>query len=87
LPQPGCNGNGAPAAPTITGLDSDGTLEIPVQTFDHGLDIFILSGSAAKGISFFFSLYKPHATLFLLLGLREVLSEILKYFCILFVIV
>jgi outer membrane protein assembly factor BamB len=48
LPQPGYNGNGngAPAAPTITDLDGDGTLEILVQTFDHGLDIFTVPGSA-----------------------------------------
>ncbi len=34
------NGNGAPAAPTVADLDGDGQLEIFVQTFDHGLDIF-----------------------------------------------
>ncbi|MDA8140966.1 MAG: VCBS repeat-containing protein [Desulfobacteraceae bacterium] len=48
LPNPGYdgNGNGAPAAPTIADLDGDGQLEILVQTFDHGLDIFTVPGSA-----------------------------------------
>ena len=39
------NGNGAPSAPTIADLDGDGQLEILVQTFDHGLDIFTIPGS------------------------------------------
>jgi hypothetical protein len=39
------NGNGAPAAPTIADLDGDGQLEIFVQTFDHGLDIYTVPGS------------------------------------------
>jgi len=48
LPNPGHNGNGngAPAAPTVGDLDGDGTLEIFVQTFDHGMDIFKVPGSA-----------------------------------------
>jgi hypothetical protein len=47
LPHPGTNGNGngAPAAPTVADLDSDGQLEILVQTFDHGLDIFTVPDS------------------------------------------
>ncbi len=47
LPDPGHNGNGngAPAAPTIADLDGDGQLEIMVQTFDHGLDIFTVPDS------------------------------------------
>lgn len=50
LPSPGHNGNGngAPAAPTIADLTGDGQLEILVQTFDHGLDIFTVPGSAAN---------------------------------------
>jgi hypothetical protein len=40
------NGNGAPAAPTLADLDGDGSLEIFVQTFDHGLDIFNVPGSS-----------------------------------------
>jgi FG-GAP-like repeat len=47
LPNPGSNGNGngAPAAPTVGDLDGDGELEIFVQTFDHGMDVFIVPGS------------------------------------------
>jgi hypothetical protein len=47
LPNPGHNGNGngAPAAPTIADLDGDGQLEILVQTFEHGMDIFTVPGS------------------------------------------
>ena len=48
LPDPGYNGNGngAPAAPTVGDLDGDGQLEIFVQTFDHGLDVFTVPGSS-----------------------------------------
>ncbi len=48
LPNPGHNGNGngAPAAPSVYDLDGDGQLEVFVQTFDHGLDIFTIPGSA-----------------------------------------
>jgi hypothetical protein len=48
LPDPGHNGNGngAPAAPTIADLEGDGQLEILVQTFDHGMDIFTVPGSS-----------------------------------------
>jgi hypothetical protein len=47
LPDPGSNGNGsgAPAAPTVADLNGDGTLEIFVQTFDHGMDVFTVPGS------------------------------------------
>jgi hypothetical protein len=47
LPNPGSNGNGngAPAAPTVGDLDGDGELEIFVQTFDHGMDVFNVPGS------------------------------------------
>lgn len=50
LPDPGNNGNGngAPAAPAIGDLDGDGQLEVVVQTFDHGLDVFTVPGSAAN---------------------------------------
>lgn len=50
LPNPGHNGNGngAPAAPTIADIDGDGQLEILVQTFDHGMDIFRVPGSAGN---------------------------------------
>jgi len=50
LPDPGDNGNGngAPAAPTVGDLDGDGTLEIVVQTFEHGLDVFTVPGSATN---------------------------------------
>jgi hypothetical protein len=48
LPNPGHNGNGngAPAAPAVGDLDGDGQLEIFVQTFDHGMDVFTVPGSA-----------------------------------------
>jgi hypothetical protein len=47
LPNPGSNGNGngAPAAPAVGDLDGDGELEIFVQTFDHGMDVFTVPGS------------------------------------------
>lgn len=50
LPNPGHdgNGNGAPAAPTVADLDGDGQLEILVQTFDHGIDVFTVPGSGAS---------------------------------------
>jgi hypothetical protein len=50
LPNPGKNGNGsgAPAAPAIFDLDGDGALEIFVQTFDHGMDVFKVAGSASN---------------------------------------
>jgi hypothetical protein len=40
------NGNGAPAAPAVGDLDGDGQLEIFVQTFEHGMDVFTVPGSA-----------------------------------------
>jgi len=42
------NGNGAPAAPTVGDLDGDGQLEVFVQTFDHGMDMFTIPGSAGN---------------------------------------
>jgi len=47
LPNQGTNGNGigVPAAPTLADLDGDGTLEIVVTTFDHGLDVYTVPGS------------------------------------------
>jgi hypothetical protein len=50
LPNPGHNGNGngAPAAPTIADLTGDGQLEIFVQTFDHGMDVFTVPGSGTS---------------------------------------
>lgn len=54
LPNPGGqngNGNGAPAAPTVGDLDGDGQLEIFVQTFEHGMDVFTVPGSAANCLS------------------------------------
>jgi hypothetical protein len=40
------NGNGAPAAPTVADLDGNGTLEIFIQTFEHGMDVYTVPGSA-----------------------------------------
>jgi hypothetical protein len=50
LPNPGYNGNGngAPGAPTVGDLDGDGQLEILVQTFDHGMDVFTVPGSGGN---------------------------------------
>ena len=50
LPDPGQNGNGngAPAAPAVGDLDSDGALEVFAQTFDHGMDVFEVPGSASN---------------------------------------
>ncbi len=50
LPDPGenGNGNGAPAAPGVGDLDGDGELEIFVQTFEHGMDVFRIPGSATN---------------------------------------
>jgi hypothetical protein len=48
LPNQGMDGNGigVPAAPTIADVDGDGTLEILLLTFDHGIDVFTVPGSA-----------------------------------------
>jgi hypothetical protein len=48
LPDPGHNGNGngAPASPAVGDLTGDGRLEVFVQTFDHGMDVFTVPGSA-----------------------------------------
>lgn len=50
LPNQGTNGNGIgiAAAPTVADLDGDGTLEVLVATFDHGLDVFTIAGSAGN---------------------------------------
>lgn len=48
LPNQGMDGNGigVPAAPTIADVDGNGTLEILLTTFDHGVDVFTVPGSA-----------------------------------------
>ncbi len=42
------NGIGLPAAPGIGDLDGDGDLEIAIQSFDHGLDIYTVPGSGIR---------------------------------------
>ena len=50
LPNPGHNGNGngAPAAPAVGRPRRRRPLEIFVQTFDHGIDVFTVPGSATN---------------------------------------
>ena len=53
IPLPGQNNNerngiGVPAAPSVADLDGDGTLEIVLLTFDHGVDVFNVPGSGTK---------------------------------------
>jgi len=50
IPRQGTNGNGIgiPAAPSIADIDGDGRLEIVLSSFDHGLDVFRVPGSAAN---------------------------------------
>ena len=50
LPHQGSDGNGigVPAAPSIGDLDGDGTLEIVLTTFDHGIDVFHVPGSGTN---------------------------------------
>jgi hypothetical protein len=50
LPGQGSNGNGigVPAAPTVADLDGDGVLEVLLTTFEHGIDVFKIPGSAAN---------------------------------------
>jgi hypothetical protein len=48
LPNQKTNGNGigVPAAPTVADLDGDGVLEVLLTTFEHGIDVFKIPGSA-----------------------------------------
>ena len=39
------NGIGVPAAPSIADLTGNGTLEIVLTTFDHGIDVYTVPGS------------------------------------------
>jgi hypothetical protein len=50
LPGQGSDGNGigVPVAPSVADLDGDGTLEIVLLTFDHGVDVFNVPGSGTK---------------------------------------
>ncbi|MFN8110491.1 MAG: VCBS repeat-containing protein [Thermoleophilia bacterium] len=50
LPRQGRDGNGigVPAAPSVADIDGDGRLEIVLSSFDHGLDVYRVPGSAAN---------------------------------------
>ncbi len=50
LPRQGRDGNGigVPAAPSVGDLDANGSLEIVLASFDHGLDIFRVPGSGTS---------------------------------------
>jgi hypothetical protein len=50
IPRQGRNGNGVgvPAAPSVADIDADGRLEVVLSSFDHGLDVFRVPGSAAN---------------------------------------
>ncbi|MCC6831159.1 MAG: VCBS repeat-containing protein [Thermoleophilia bacterium] len=50
IPRQGTNGNGigVPAAPSVADIDGDGRLEIVLSSFDHGLDVYRVPGSAAN---------------------------------------
>ena len=50
LPGQGKDGNGigVPAAPSVADLDGDGTLEIVLLTFDHGVDVYNVPGSGTQ---------------------------------------
>ena len=51
LPNPGHNGNGNGAPACSAGdLDGDGQVEIFVQTFDHGIDVFTVPGSSDNAL-------------------------------------
>jgi hypothetical protein len=39
------NGVGVPAAPSVGDLNGDGTLEVVLTTFDHGIDVYTVPGS------------------------------------------
>ncbi|HSS68519.1 MAG TPA: VCBS repeat-containing protein [Nocardioidaceae bacterium] len=45
------NGIGVPAAPSIADLTGDGTLEIVLTTFDHGIDVYTVPGSGTGCLS------------------------------------
>jgi hypothetical protein len=42
------NGIGVPAAPSIADLTGNGTLEIVLTTFDHGIDVYTVPGSGGR---------------------------------------
>jgi hypothetical protein len=44
------NGIGVPAAPSIGDLNGDGRLEIVLTTFDHGIDVYRVPGSATNSL-------------------------------------
>jgi hypothetical protein len=44
------NGIGVPAAPSIGDVNGDGRLEIVLTTFDHGIDVYRVPGSATNSL-------------------------------------
>jgi len=47
------NGNGVPAAPTVADLNGDGHLEIFLQSFEHGMDVYTVYNSNTACIKWY----------------------------------